>query len=453
MQIARGLKKRLAGSRMARAALVVCALLGLGGAGLSLHYRLGPVEVLRCSSRLLLAEVLAWYYSADLENATELARTYRVGPPELARRHPLVSWQRLAEREGVLELVDPGSWTDPSAVPNIFVYETVDTHHLVKLLERYDLRKITDLKDEAREGSPPSEYEAMLKLGEWMGTRWQHGSDPVPRKRSGYEVVDIIEAGQRGSRFWCEIAAKVTVHAATALGWPARLLTASRDGYSWEHAVAELWSNQHRKWFVLDTDFNVIFLADDTPLSAFELCRQGPELHRSGRLKLLSIAPFKEGLQQRRNLIEFLLPFYNYVHVDLRNDWLSRPLRRGSPAGGDRATWWTARAAIGDVLTAKVRVDDPRRFDWELNLVGIHGISLEPEVDGCLLEFALSGQSPYFRSFEVAVDDGPFQATMAARQTSRFSLGTHCIKARIVTTGGWKGPTSEVTFRLSAPPD
>ena len=99
-------------------------------------------------------------------------------------------------------------------------------------------------------------------------------------------------------------------------------------------------------------------------------------------------------------------------------------------------------------------MDDPKQFDWDMNLVGIYALSLAYESDEYLLEFALGGHSPYFRSFEVSVDDGPFQLASEGPQTSRFTVGTHRIRARIVTAGGWAGPTSEVAFRFSArPPD
>src|ERR1700730_6625402 len=107
----------------------------------------------------------------------------------------------------------------------------------------------------------------MLKLGAWVGTRWNHGSDPLAGARDACNPAAIVAAGARGAKDWCEIAARTPGHAASSLGWPARVITASRDGYTWEHAIAELWSDDFGKWFAMDTDFNVVYESNGIPLS------------------------------------------------------------------------------------------------------------------------------------------------------------------------------------------
>ncbi|MGH9906455.1 MAG: hypothetical protein ACRD8U_12845, partial [Pyrinomonadaceae bacterium] len=287
---------------------------------------------------------------------------------------------------------------------------------------------------------------AMLRLGGWLGTRWDHGTDEVPGGSLVCDPSTIVNAGERGARYWCEIAARTTIEAATALGWPARLLTASRDGYTWEHAVAELWSNQFSKWFVMDTDFNVVYESAGVPLSAFELSHQGEQLQNGGRLRVRAIAPAKPSLP-----FKDLVPFYAYVHVDMRNDWCSRPLKQGSPAGGDLATWWTARPAFSRILTAKRRVDDRAVFDWNVNSVAIHASAARRYDDGQLwLEIGLTGYSPTFEAFEASVDGQPWNRIEGGVHSFSVASGIHTVGARLVTTSGYRGAESEIKFEAIA---
>jgi hypothetical protein len=231
----------------------------------------------------------------------------------------------------------------------VFVFERPNAPHLIELRRRYRLDDIIS--------SNRSEYEAQLALAAWVGTRFEHGTDSPPGGRRACDTVAVIEAGQRGARYWCEVAAYTMIHAAQAMGWPARMITASTDGYTWEHAVAELWSSEHQKWFVVDTDFNVVFEHAGVPLSAWELVHVAPSIHSAGQLITRRFAPLKEGLAPQD-----LLRFFAYVHLDFRSDWCTRPLRRASPAGGDLNTRWTARPLRGPALTSIPAATTPEQF-------------------------------------------------------------------------------------------
>ena len=286
----------------------------------------------------------------------KITQNYKVGAADYYSVGGIKTWYELETTIPGFKVIDITPIRIPHRNAN-FVYETADAAYLLRFRETYELESV--IKDAT------SQYEAMLKLGNWIGTRFDHGIDP-PGSRQACDPVGLIATGERGAKYWCEIAARVTVQAASSLGWPARVITASRDGYTWEHGVAELWSDDFGKWFVMDTDFNVVYESNGVPLSAFELLHKGHLLQDTGKLDIRAIAPPKPSLP----LID-MIPYYRYIHVDLRNDWCSRPLRRGSPAGGDLATWWTARPDIPPLLTAKTRVDDADSFDWTLNTVAI----------------------------------------------------------------------------------
>jgi len=422
---------------MSSLVLIFLAILGacaLAVAAGGTRWSLSPRGLLKQCTRVFVTPVLAWVYRADAEDVERRTRAYWVGRDAAPAGPASESWKRVRLQHPGLTVhgSDPLPWPRQS-IP--FVYEVPDRDFLRGLRARYRLDEIV--------GAALEEYPAMLRLGAWLGTRWDHGVDKVPGSHLLCDPIAVIAAGEQGSKYWCEIAAKTTVQAASALGWHARLVTASRDGYTWEHAVAELWSNQFAKWFVMDTDFNVVFENEGVPLSAFELAHQGERLRDEGKLTVRPIASAKPSLP----LID-LMPFYRYVHVDLRNDWCSRRLRRGSPMGGDRATWWTKRSTMRPVLTAKIRVDSAERFDWKVNAVAIHTIAAQRRPEGLLLEIALETYSPQFTCFEVGVDSAAYQRIAGARYSIAISAGEHTIRARVVTSGGYPGPVSLLRLRL-----
>jgi len=94
------------------------------------------------------------------------------------------------------------------------------------------------------------------------------------------------------------------------------------------------------KWFMVDTDFNIVFEADGKPLSAYEMCHAGPALQESGKLRLRLLGEPKPSLP----LIE-LLPF-SPTCMSICVPIAHAEIALGSPAE-DLATWWTAAPISG----------------------------------------------------------------------------------------------------------
>jgi hypothetical protein len=291
--------------------------------------------------------------SVTAEQITRIAAV-RVG--SVLYSEDLVQARSLAQQRGQ---------TSTTSNAPVFVHERPDAPHLQALRKRYDLDAVI--------AQAPSEYDAQLKLAAWVGTRFEHGTDEVPGGRQVCDPIAVFQAGQNGARFWCEIAAYSMIHAANSVGWPARMITASTDGHTWEHAVAELWSTQHKKWFVVDTDFNVVFERQGVPLSAWELVHEAPQLKQSGQLTVRRFAKFKEGL-----VPQDLLRLYAYAHVDYRTDWCTRPLRPASPAGGDLNTRWTSRSGHEPKLTPIAQASSREEFEMPVESISTGTNSARP---------------------------------------------------------------------------
>ena len=92
----------------------------------------------------------------------------------------------------------------------------------------------------------------------------------------------VVEAGtalalDEGHSFFCTQYAQVMISSAASLGWVDRALALRRHqgvnqkGGSTEHTTTEIWSNQFRKWIMLDPTSNMYFEKDGIPLNAWEI--------------------------------------------------------------------------------------------------------------------------------------------------------------------------------------
>jgi hypothetical protein len=364
---------------------------------------------------------IAWYWTKGLpplRTTEQLARIAVANLGKVIYRADAVRARKLAEASYVGELPE-------KILP--FVFESPDEPHLIALRKSFDLDSVV--------AGPGGEYDAQLRLAKWIGTRFEHGVDEVPGGRQVCDPVAVIEAGQKGSRFWCEIAARTMMQAATAVGWPARVITASRDAYTWEHAVSELWSNQFDKWYVVDPDFNVVFEADGVPLSTWEMVHQGPALQASNRLVIRRFAPLKQGLEPQD-----LVQFFAYAHVDERSDWCSRRLPDGSPAGGDLATLWTARPGRGPTLTAIPMAASRQQFEFPLNRVKARVI--QSSGDG--YSVSLSTHSPVYSHFERRIDNGSWLRVNGLSIQLEQAEATGEVAFRVITRRGDLGAAHSI---------
>ncbi len=418
--------------------VIITAILALC-ISFSIHYNLTPFSLFYASSRILVDHILSYVHEDELIEAKHIVKSYYIGITK-AHETPQSLWEKLEVEYSFFKLLE---YTSKFEIINDipFVYIKPNVPPLLKLKEEYHLDDIVK--------SGKNEFEKMMLLAKWLGTRWDHGTDSLPGipKTGSFNPSEVIKAGEHGKRFWCDIAAETAILAAAAMGWPARLITLSRDGYKWEHAVAEFWSNDFEKWFLVDTDFNVIFEYNSVPLSAYELCHYGPELQKSPNFKISRFAPPKPSLKNRD--LTKLLPLFKYVHVDMRNDWIVRELSRGSPAGGDFATWWTARPDLGPILTGKIKVDKENRFNWPVNITEIYPISFSRKQEYFVLTIGLRGYSPYFASWFLQIDDSSPILLKKKTYVVELNSGKHTIEAKMLLFNNNLGPPTKIAFLLS----
>ena len=155
---------------------------------------------------------------------------------------------------------------------------------LAALREKYHL--------EAAVAGARDEWSAQLFLKDWVHRAIPDGTPKV----SARHAAEILEAAARGETFWCTYYAITYVECALALGWPCRNIAVDRrhgpEGLqSTHHGVAEIWSNQFRKWVVIDPQSNLHFEREGIPLSAWEI--RAEYLRNRGKdvLRVVGTAP------------------------------------------------------------------------------------------------------------------------------------------------------------------
>jgi hypothetical protein len=89
-------------------------------------------------------------------------------------------------------------------------------------------------------------------------------------------ALEILRGVEDGQTFFCSQYAHVFVSAAASLGWIDRELALRRHQdqpgqSSSEHSTTEIWSNQYRKWIMMDPTANMHVEKRDVPLSAYEI--------------------------------------------------------------------------------------------------------------------------------------------------------------------------------------
>jgi hypothetical protein len=116
------------------------------------------------------------------------------------------------------------------------------------------------------------EWQSQLLLKEWVHKAIPGGSPKV----SYNNALEVLEHAARGATFWCTHYTITYAECAAALGWQSRKIGVDRkhgpEGMgSSHHGVAEVWSNQFRKWVVIDAQSNLHFEKGGIPLSAWEI--------------------------------------------------------------------------------------------------------------------------------------------------------------------------------------
>ena len=117
------------------------------------------------------------------------------------------------------------------------------------------------------------EFKRMLLLRDWIRTIIQSRDFEKSYPGEGYPDK-ILDAALKGQGFHCGHYLIVQNAVMNAYGYVTRCLGAGpgvKGGPDGHHGMNEIWSNQYRKWFLSDAQYNHHFEKNGIPLSALEI--------------------------------------------------------------------------------------------------------------------------------------------------------------------------------------
>lgn len=300
-----------------------------------------------------------------------------------------------------------------------------------ELAERYGLA------EQVADGQ--TELERMVRLREWTKSRFPLG---VPNPYPPWDarvVLNWVTSGRTGA--FCAQFAQIFVQCAAAIGWPARYVGALSDETGKGHFVAEIWSNQHDKWVLMDPLYNVHYEREGVPLNAFDLHRAWLDTGGKG-VDLVRGRRYFDDDPRIEDEAHRLIDCYGRFNLYLRSDHpvapVTAPEREAEAAGGqayslnflDERT--PRQERFGRMQSD--RVDD---FYWPINQTYVRIRSID--VDGMTL--VLDHNMPGFSHFEVSVD-GRGKAVEAGELRVPLGRDGVRIEVKAVNNAGVGGPSS-----------
>jgi hypothetical protein len=197
-----------------------------------------------------------------------------------------------------------------------YLWEDSKNKNPAELREKYNLEQIVE--------SGKDEFEKQLLLKSWVNQILPLGYNPKKQYKNSLEILEDSEKGQ----FYCSHYSLVYIQCATALGWYSRKL--GIDYYhefgeeEKHHGIADIWSNQFKKWFVVDAMHNLHFEKDKVPLNACEIRQE----YLKNRAKDVAgiIGNYQRKLYYSKGTFGFDQPSnYFWFFILLRNNFFEDP--------------------------------------------------------------------------------------------------------------------------------
>ena len=317
-----------------------------------------------------------------------------------------------------------------------FRFDSAGNPKLKVLRERYRLDDVV---------SPgKDEFEKQLLLLDWVNHRFKKFGKPSSPARG---ALDILEAIDQGHSFFCAHYADVFVSAAASMGWVDRSLALRRpdnvgDG-STEHSSTEIWSNQYRKWVMLDPTFAMYVEKGGTPLNAWEIRR---EWFYNDAKDITFVLDKERRRYRKSDMPVFRGRYENFGDLVLDGGALNPyafigyiPNTNLLDSGPDYGRMFIAKDRLCDTTKWHVR-DNPADPATEPYFpINQATLSLAPGESG--LGVAVRTFTPNFKSF-VARTDGGAWAPAGSSFPWRLHAGTNKLEVKTVNQFGVEGPVS-----------
>lgn len=309
---------------------------------------------------------------------------------------------------------------------------------LKELRERYRLDEVV--------ASGRDEFERQVRLMDWTHQQFRRFGRPTIAARGALEILEGIE---EGAAFFCTQYAQLLVSAAASLGWVDRPLALRRHqgvakvGGSTEHTTTEIWSNQHRKWVMLDPTANLYLERDGVPLNAWEIRQEW--FYRDGT-NLIFVVGKERKRYRKADLPVFLRRFAGFGDLAIHPDELDK---YGFVAYIPNTDLMDAAIDYNNMVIVKDQLCEGTKWHTRkapanpaVDLYFPMGqATMELRIEGDTLRVILTTFTPNFLRYETRADGGSWKT---AGSTFAWDLhaGDNRLEARTVNQFGVVGPVS-----------
>lgn len=198
----------------------------------------------------------------------------------------------------------------------IFKWENTDNPDKLKFRKEFNLDSIVK--------NGKSEYEKQLLLKSWVSKALPPGEPE--RDYSELTAFNILEDAKKGKKFWCTQYTQVFIQAGVALDFYTRKLGVDTESAEEDmhHGVADIWSDQFQKWYVVDVQNNLHYEKDGLPLSVLEI-RNEYLLNHGIEIEGV-IGNYEKKVNYNRNSTGHNTPSnYFWFFIGLRNNFFEKP--------------------------------------------------------------------------------------------------------------------------------
>lgn len=308
-----------------------------------------------------------------------------------------------------------------------------------------------------------TEFGQLLALKRWVRSRWNHGwSRSFATVK---DALDVLHEADRGEKFNCGFYNRVFVECARALGIVARGVGIDIDACSFPrghstgnvgHSVPEVWSNDHRKWVIMDPDLNVHYERDGVPLSALEI-HDAWLAHEADQVAMVQDEPaFTVPTGNNCELVRELMTGMDHFDEHEAQMYCARFVRHRAIDYYARLnlgkwTWLDQRCLPAFVCHFEpggtgMLTSNPDDLYWTVNMVRL--AARVSWAEDAKLAVTLEHCMPWFDHYEVRIDGGQWQQT-AGTFDWPMREGENVLEVRPVNVCGRPGIVSRLEVAYS----
>jgi len=349
----------------------------------------------------------------------------------------------LGDRKATLKKLDTLPYIE-SEYTKRFKFDSFDNPKLKELRARYKLDEVI--------APGKDEFDKQVILMDWTHRQFKKFGRPSATPKGALEILRDIE---QGHTFYCAHYAKLLISSAASLGWVDRELALRRHqgvakGGSSEHSTTEIWSNQYRKWVMLDPTSNMYLETNGVPLDGFEIRQEW--FYRDGT-NLVFVVGKERKRYRKADLPVFLERFVGFGDLAINPDEPDKygfigyiPNTDFMDAGEDYAKMFITKDKLCDGTRWHVRTLPANPAVDPYFPLGQAALSLRME--GGQLRVSLKTMTPNFKQFEVQLNGGGWSASQASFRWN-LRAGLNRLEARTVNLFGVYGSISTAEMELS----